>query len=79
MGGFSESSVILVVVPMGVGETLHRSPRNADSFRFKRRAFRLVPSYGGLLVSNSHKCRPNVADDVISSMAVDSTGMGVRA
>ena len=33
-----------------MGETLHRSPRNAESFRIKRRAFRLVPPDGGLLV-----------------------------
>ena len=34
----------------GLGETLHRSPRNAESFRIKRRAFRLVTPDGGLLV-----------------------------
>ena len=34
----------------GMGETLHRSPRNAESFRIKRRAFRLVLPDGGLLV-----------------------------
>ena len=34
-----------------MGETLHRTPRNAESFRIKRRAFRLVPPDGGLLVS----------------------------
>ena len=34
----------------GMGETLHRSPRNAESFRIKRRAFRLVPPDGGLVV-----------------------------
>ena len=34
----------------GMGETLHRSPRNAECFRIKRRAFRLVPPGGGLLV-----------------------------
>ena len=37
----------------GMGETLHRSPRNAESFRIKRRAFRLVPPDGGLLVAHS--------------------------
>ena len=35
----------------GMRETLHRSPRNAESFRVKWRAFRLVPPYGGLLVT----------------------------
>ena len=39
----------------GMGETLHRSPRNAESFRIKRRAFRLVPPDGGLLVSVQHR------------------------
>ena len=34
----------------GMGETLHRSPRNAESFRIKWRAFRLVPPDGGLHV-----------------------------
>ena len=34
----------------GIGETLHRSPRNPESFRTNRRAFRLVPADGGLLV-----------------------------
>ena len=34
----------------GLGETLHRSPRNAESFLIKRQAFRLVPPDGGLLV-----------------------------
>ena len=34
----------------GMGETLHHSPRNAESFRIKRRAFRLIPPDGGLLV-----------------------------
>ena len=50
MGGLSECAVILVVMAMGVGETLHRSRRNAESYRIKRRAFHLVPRYGGLLV-----------------------------
>ena len=51
MGGLFQSAVILVVVPIGVGETLYRSPRNAESFcRIKRRGFPLVPPYGGLLV-----------------------------
>jgi len=50
VGALSESAVILVVVATGLGETLHRSPRNAESFRIKRRAFRLVPPDGGLLV-----------------------------
>ena len=35
---------------MGIGETLHRFPRNAESFQIKRRAFRLVPPDGGFLV-----------------------------
>ena len=48
--GLSESVVILVAIPMGMGKTLHRSPLNAESFRIKRRAFRLVPPDGGLLV-----------------------------
>ena len=51
MGGLSKFAVILVVVATGMGEMLHRSRRNAESFRIKRRAFRLVPSYGGLLVN----------------------------
>ena len=34
----------------GMGEILHRSPRNAESFRIKRRAFHLVPPDGELLV-----------------------------
>ena len=38
----------------GMGETLHRSPRNAESFQIKRRAFHLVPPDGELLVSLSH-------------------------
>ena len=46
----SESAAIMVVVATALGETLHRSPRNAQSFRIKRRAFRLVPPDGGLLV-----------------------------
>ena len=50
MGGLSESAVILVAMATMMGETLHRSPRNAESFRIKRRTFRLVPLYGGLLV-----------------------------
>ena len=50
MGGLHESAAILVVMAMGVGETLHRSTRNADCFRIKRRTFYLVPPYGGLLV-----------------------------
>ena len=29
--GLSESAVIMVVVATGMGETLHRSPRNAES------------------------------------------------
>ena len=33
-----------------MGETLHRSPRNTESIRVKRRVFRLVPPTGGLLV-----------------------------
>ena len=36
---------------MGMGETIHRSPRNGESFRIKRRAFHLVPPNGGLLVT----------------------------
>ena len=48
--GLSEPAVILVVMPMGMGETLHRSPRNAEGFLIKRRAFRPVPPDGGLLV-----------------------------
>ena len=50
MGGLSESAVIMVVVAMGLGETLHRSPRNAESFLIKRRAFCLVQPDGELLV-----------------------------
>ena len=46
----SKSAVFSVAMPTGMGETLHRSPRNAESFRIKRRAFRLVPPDGGLLV-----------------------------
>ena len=49
-GGLSESAVIMVVVAMGMGETLHRFPRNAESFLIKRHAFCLVSIYGGLLV-----------------------------
>ena len=61
MGGLSESAVILVAMATGMGETLHRSPRNADSFRIKRRAFSLVPPDSGLLVRlyfvrRSEKC-----------------------
>ena len=36
---------------MGMGETLHRSPRNAESFRIKCCTFRLVLPDGGLLVA----------------------------
>ena len=50
MGGLSESAVIMVVVATGLGKTLHRSPRNAEGFRIKRRVFRLVQPDGGLLV-----------------------------
>ena len=46
----SESAVILVAMATGMCETLYRSSRNAESFRIKRRAFRLVPPDGGLLV-----------------------------
>ena len=49
MGGLSESAVIMVVAT-GLGETLHCSSRNAESFLIKRRAFRLVLPDGGLLV-----------------------------
>ena len=52
--GLSESAVILVPMPTGMGETLHHFPRNAESFRIKWRAFRLFPPDGGLLV---HYCR----------------------
>ena len=38
----------------GMGETLQRSPRNAESFRIKRCAFHLFPSHGGLLVFVSY-------------------------
>ena len=51
MSGLSESAAFLVVMATGMDETLHRSPRNAESFRIKRLAFRLVPPDGGLLVS----------------------------
>ena len=40
----------MVVVATETGETLHRSPRNAESFQIEQRAFRLVPPDGGLLV-----------------------------
>ena len=50
----SKSAVFSVAMPTGMGETLHRSPRNAESFRIKRRAFRLVPPDGGLLVHKSN-------------------------
>ena len=50
MGGLSESAVIFLVVAMGMGETLHRFPRNPDSFRIQRGTFRLVLPYGGLVV-----------------------------
>ena len=42
MGGISESAVIMVVLATGFGE--------AESFRIKRRAFRLVPPDGRFLV-----------------------------
>ena len=48
----SESAVILVAMPTGMGETLHHSPRNAESFRIKRRAFRLVPPDRGFLLDH---------------------------
>ena len=48
--GLSESAVIMVVVATGLGETLHCSPQNAESFRIKQRTFHLVPPDGGLLV-----------------------------
>ena len=49
-------SKLLVGCPnlAGMGETLHRSPRNAESFLIKRRAFCLVPPHGGLLVGGDH-------------------------
>ena len=40
----------MVVVATGLGEKLHRSSRNAESVRIKRRAFRVVPPDGRLLV-----------------------------
>ena len=52
----SESAVILVAMPTGMGETLQSSPRHAQSFRIKRCAFRLVPPDGGLLVVSSSDC-----------------------
>ena len=61
--GLSESAVILVAMPTGMGEMLHRSPRNAESFRIKRRALRLVPPDGGLLVRSSQETTENVASD----------------
>ena len=42
-----------VAMARGMGKMLHRTPRNAASFRIRRRAFRLVPTDGGLLV---HYC-----------------------
>ena len=48
--GLSESAVLLVVMATGMGETLHCSPRKADSFLITWRAFRLVPPDGRLLV-----------------------------
>ena len=60
MGGLSESAIIMVVMAMGMDETLHRSPQNAESFRIKQHMFRLVPPDGGLLVHNcSGLTRPN--------------------
>ena len=50
VSGPSESAVLLVAMATGMGDTLHRSPRNAESFRIKQRAFHLVPPDGGLLV-----------------------------
>ena len=43
----------MVVVATWMGETLHLSPLNAESFRIKRRAFRLVSPDGGLLVKET--------------------------
>ena len=40
----------MVVVATGMGAALHRSPRIAESFLIKWRAFLLVPPDGGLLV-----------------------------
>ena len=45
----SESAIILVSMAMGMGETLHPLPE-MQSFFIKRRAFRLVPPDGVLLV-----------------------------
>ena len=52
------SSKLIVGCPnlAGMDVTLHRSPRNPDSFRIKRRAFRLVPHDGGLLVIVFPRC-----------------------
>ena len=50
MGGLSESAIIMVVMATGLGETLHHSSPNAESFRIKWHAFCLVPPDGGLLV-----------------------------
>ena len=44
----------------GMGERLHRSPRNTESFLMKRRAFRLVSPDGGLLVDIAKICSPKV-------------------
>ena len=41
------------------------SEEHRQRFRIKRMAFRLALPYGGLLVSNFDKCRPEVAGDAI--------------
>ena len=50
----------------GIGEMLQRSPRNAESFRIKRRAFRLFPPDGGLLVSPDQRFVYSVGIRLIS-------------
>ena len=72
MGGLSESAVILVVVAIGVGETLHRSPRNAvfelSDARFSQSCFSL------LFASSVFYLVQNV-NDLIRSLRV---GLGAR-
>ena len=55
----------------GMGETLHRCPRNAESFRIKQRAFRLVPPDGGLVVFG-FDCSTHFGSTVISVLLTSS-------
>ena len=52
----------------GMSETLLRSPINAESFRIKRRAFRLLPpDVAGLLVIINQRKNLSSVNEVLAS------------